>query len=938
MAAGALQVNPPSAPPGASITVSATGFSANETGISLAYDGTVLSSTIAANTAGAWSYMFTLIPSIGGSHTLTATGPTTGTLTSPLIVIPIIALDKSSGTAGTSVTVTGSGFGATEGSIVLTFDGALAASGIVANAQGAWTKVLLIPPTPSGSHAIGSGGATTLAASIATVAFTVSPLLTLKPTSGAPGASITVSGSGFASGETGISVSYDGRPVASGIAADSKGSWSKAVVAPASSAGSHNIGASGTSTLASAVQEVVFGTVAGISVDSASGAPGASFAVTGFGFGSAETGIVMTFDGKPLVSGITANAQGGWSKTATVPPSPAGDHSIGAGGSATPASTIAEVPYSTEAGITVAPSSGDAGTSVSVDGFGFAAGETGITVTYDGKRVGSTITASPQGSWKTTFTVPESGGGPHPVGASGPTTKTSDASFSIGAGVTVDPGSGTIGSTVEVSGTGFASNSPLRFFYDDSAVLTGDAVRTGGAGSFTQTVTIPKSKHGSHTIRVVDHDNNEASAAFKVDSTPPGVPRLVSPGDGAGVGTFGSTRPTFRWSSTGDLTGVTFNVEVDTTPAFSQPVLDKKGITGTRYTVGASDSLPSGEYYWRVKAVDAASNESDWSDPQLFKAGMMPAWVPILLVILIVAVVVVVAYLVARRILARRKQLAPAASELNISSIFPMQARVSEALPPSRPSPMRLALPQPNSKSRSIPAEDMAHLKMVLDFAQSLPLVEPGFTSNWVVDLIQSGAGGDSPSPTYEQMLEGTRPVRYEPNWMHHPSYNDLTTLLRGQPVLSELNGFVDVVSRCAEQATSLLRDIYRDAVGDVSTGFLARGGGAFVGAVYTDAVGWYLGRSLRDASPRDYATKQGGPSGQEGLWLWGAEGTTFPMPLLQVTDDAEAAQAQALHLRLRQTYRNDDGFRQLVGMMTQVGLQRQRLIDSFAQLANLAQ
>ena len=49
-----------------------------------------------------------------------------------------------------------------------------------------------------------------------------------------------------------------------------------------------------------------------------------------------------------------------------------------------------------------------------------------------------------------------------------------------------------------------------------------------------------------------------------------------------------------------------------------------------------------------------------------------------------------------------------------------------------RPMPLRLALPQPTKAAKTLSTEDQARLKVVMDFAQSLPLVEPDYTVNWL--------------------------------------------------------------------------------------------------------------------------------------------------------------------------------------------------------------
>ncbi|MBI4304275.1 MAG: hypothetical protein HY665_08080, partial [Chloroflexi bacterium] len=400
-------------------------------------------------------------------------------------------------------------------------------------------------------------------------------------------------------------------------------------------------------------------------------------------------------------------------------------------------------------------------------------------------------------------------------------------------------------------------------------------------------------------------------------------------------------RPTLKWSSITDPSGVTFVLQIDTTPHFTQPILEKAGILGNQYTLVAADALPRDEYYWRIKAVDGASNEGVWSEPQLLKSGLMPPWGLFTTIVLIVAAIGAIVYFFLVRVLWRRREAIPV-PQVEMPQVFASRLRLIEPEAPSRslPLPRRLALPQPAKRGKTIPAEEMAHLKVILDFAQSLPLVEPGYTADWLVDLLQTSMGIEISASVYEHLLKGELQVRYEPEWMSHPSYQSLTTLLQGQAVLQDLNAFVDSVNRCASEATLLLQDIYRDATAEIPSDFLKRGGWVFVCAVYSDALSWLLGKSLRSPSERDYIVKAGEVAGEEtGTFsLWGEETTSFAGPLIEELDEQEASQSKALHLRLRRTYRNSDRARRLLGMMTQVEVQRQRLVNAFSQLGRITQ
>ncbi len=212
----------------------------------------------------------------------------------------------------------------------------------------------------------------------------------------------------------------------------------------------------------------------------------------------------------------------------------------------------------------------------------------------------------------------------------------------------------------------------------------------------------------------------------------------------------------------------------------------------------------------------------------------------------------------------------------------------------------------------------------------------PGYNVEWLVDLVETGMGIEVSTTVHEQLLKGEFQVRYEPTWMRHPTYQDLAALLEGQPLLQDLNTFVDAVNHCASEAVSLLGQIYRDAMAEIPADFLKKGGWTFISAVYSDALSWFLGKSLRDPSERDYSLKPRAVPGEEKqtLWLHGEESTTFAGPLIEANDEPEALRLRALHLRLRRTYRNSDGARQLVGIMSQIEVQRDRLLNVLRQFS----
>ncbi len=940
-AAAAVSISPTNGPRDTSVTVTGYDFGANET-ITITYDSITITATASANATGGLNYTFSVPASRSGTHTITATGQTSAASGSATFTMtPIISLNRTSGTPKSSVTITGSGFGASETGITVTYDGIAASSGISANPEGSWSYTFTVPASPSGSHTIDAYGSSTPASTVPDVTFTVTPSISTSQISAASGSSVTVTGSGFGASETGITITYDGTPVASGISANPEGGWSYTFVVPASLAGPHTIDARGNSTLATTVPDITFSITAGISTNRATGAPGSSITITGGGFGVSETGITVTYDGTPVASGISANPQGGWSYIFVIPASPAGSHIIDANSPSTLASAVADVTFTVTPSVSVSETSGAPESSLTVTGAGFGAGETGITVTYDDKAITSGITANPKGGWNYTFSVPDSPSGSHSIGAHGSitsATSVSEVSFNIGAGISLNPSSGYVGETVDIIGSGFTANSPLGFTYDGKEIPA-DGSTTDESGSFSTSITIPKSIAGNHTIKVTDSQKNDAKTTFTMENTPPPAPTPLSPKDNARIGIVGDIAPTLKWSTITDPSGVTFTLQIDTNPDFTSTILEKTDIPGSHYAVTSAEALPRGEYYWRVKAVDGASNQSAWSQTWIFRSGLLPPLaLAIILVLVLAAIGGGVYYFLVRR--QRRRWEGVPIPEAEMPQVISRRLRLMEPQEAQReqPSPRRLALPQATRRGKVLSTEEMARLKVIADFAQSMPLAEPGYTANWLIELLQNSTGIEISTPVYEQLLKGDLQVHYEPTWMRHPVYQDLSTLLEGQPILQDLNVFVDAVNHSASEAILLLQEIYRDAITEIPTDFLLKGGWGFIGGVYSDALSWFLGKSLRDPSERDYIIKPQASEDSEALYLWGTETTSFAEPLIQATDEQEALHLRALYLRLRRTYRSNDRARQLASIMTQLEVQRSRLVNAFSQFSHFTQ
>jgi len=331
-----------------------------------------------------------------------------------------LVLDTKKGPTGSMINVQGYGFENQEGGIRITYDGNTVATNIEANRSGTWQYTLKIPVSSRGNHAISASGTTTTIQEVGNKIFEVTPVIEVNPAAGWVGRVVNISGSGFASGESSITVLYDDVQVKSGLIADTAGSWQSSFSIPSSSKGTHKLDARGNGTKVEEVPDISFAIAPGIRVERASGKLGEvirvgdMLIVNGIGFQANESNIAVTFDGAQVIGSITGDAQGSWSAQFSVPATYGGDHTIKSSGDATRSNdgtpfTVVVTPY-----LEINPSSGAVGSSMVLNGNGFSSNQP-LTITYDLKEVKTTASTDYRGNLNLPFKPPVSSAGDHTV-------------------------------------------------------------------------------------------------------------------------------------------------------------------------------------------------------------------------------------------------------------------------------------------------------------------------------------------------------------------------------------------------------------------------------------------------------------------------------------------------------------------------------------------
>jgi len=442
------------------------------------------------------------------------------------------------------------------------------------------------------------------------------PMITLSPTSGSPGTRVTVTGTNFESyrGDS-ISVFFDDREIDSLVVPDS-GIFTVLFDVPDDVvpgrfyvAVRDEEGSLLGSRRPFIVHEVE------IELYPRDGAVGTRVTVNGQGFYVGEV-VTFYYDGtRADIGTVVAGSAGEFTYTFAIPDSVAGNHEITAedllGNSD-------EANFKVLSSITLDQSSGALGDRVTVSGTGFGY-KSDVTIYFDQAEV-ATDTTGKFGSFEVTFSVPVMQSGTYDVKAEDSDDNTDKAEFTVGAGVSLSQYAGNVGTTLAVGGVGFTVDGIVTIEYDDTQLAIATA---GGNGAFSVTVDVPASIGGNHTITASD-GTHIVKCIFVMESEAPPIPELLLPEEA----TEAEAKTEFDWEAvTDDSLPVTYTLQIATDEDFTADsmVLEKEDLTDSGYTVREEDKLEPRRreepYYWRVKAKDSASNESQWSAPASFYVG-----------------------------------------------------------------------------------------------------------------------------------------------------------------------------------------------------------------------------------------------------------------------------------------------------------------------------
>ncbi|MEK7813924.1 MAG: hypothetical protein AAB296_09195, partial [Candidatus Desantisbacteria bacterium] len=404
---------------------------------------------------GTFTLTFTINSQPCGSTTITATGQTLNTASNIFYIkATIYSLTPTSGTVGTLVNISGSGYKAVEPINISFGSHPNITTGVGGGTDGRFTASFVVDTQAYGSTTITAMDADELSI-VGYERFIIRPAIyATTPTIGTVGMSVTINGNGFGANE-GILVGFGTTVTITEVSTDASGEFEAIFTIDNQSIGSNTITAQGTTTGTSAVSYFKVEPRLTL-ITPTSGSVGTIVSLEGDGYQANEL-VRIKFGNNNTITTTAALSNGRISTNFTIDTQIYGTTAVTAIGSIS--SGTAEINFHITPNIhTVSPNTGTVGMTVIVAGDGFKFMGSPIVVDLGNTSGQANVEASDNGSFSTTFIVNTQVFGTKTVHAywAGNTDVFADNSFKIIPAIhTVSPSTGTVGLIITVAGNGY---------------------------------------------------------------------------------------------------------------------------------------------------------------------------------------------------------------------------------------------------------------------------------------------------------------------------------------------------------------------------------------------------------------------------------------------------------------------------------------------------
>jgi hypothetical protein len=615
---------PVSGPVGTTATITGTGASAGGL-INVYWDnlgGAVLNSTAYANGAGGYSVMATIPTAGGGLHFLivkdVSTGGTTGTA---FTITPTLTLNPTSGIVGDTVSVTGTGYAASSnmsiffgtptvrlrqgGSSTATWYNDTSATSTPAlmdvvklvGATGSDARACVVIPANPANETLAAFAITQVSFKYNTTSALVKPDLELRfvapncidpddevvtTTRGHVDITLTTGGTtaGIKTWETATYtaesiVDVFGNDEVDGTAFSYMGhTWTEALAWLPTHIG-----------IGHSTVDLSTWNLTRIS-------PQAGWTPIGTYYVDTVVYKTATYDLEPPINTTMSNALGSISTTFTVPTGATGEIRVS---TINVTDLFANATFTVGPAITLSPTTGPAGTVVTVTGRGYDAGVELVAITVGGTSapLNDTITKTTYGNFTGQFIVPTRAIGQNlDVQAVAADTEHAHATFNVtgNTATTLTPTTGVVGTVVTIEGANFTAiaGKTVTVTFNLISVAT---LSTNATGGFSGTFTVPSLTTGTFNVIATDSNTLTNTTLFIIAVTFLGISPVKGPtGTLATVTGYGFT-----------TSGGTANVTIGTLRVLTN-ILDADLIIPSTITFYVP-TLPVGNY--TVTALDS---------------------------------------------------------------------------------------------------------------------------------------------------------------------------------------------------------------------------------------------------------------------------------------------------------------------------------------------
>jgi hypothetical protein len=461
-----------------------------------------------------------------------------------------------------------------------------------------------------------------LAMLVLTTPALAAPVVIISPGSGATGTNIIIQGNNFNSykGDY-ISITFDAFEIpTSPLEVPDSGSFITEFTIPEMTIfGRHWItvySSGGTVSMLARNFFIVEETL--ITLDVTEGPVGTEVNISGQGFYSNRTvDIYYTNISADKLGNTTTSSTGLFSFNFTVPNSIGGYHTVTA---INDKGNLAEAQFKITSEVFTNLAAAGPGELLAMIGTGFGyRSQVEIDI---GSHPITTVKTNDTGDFEVVFNIPGINPGVYDIQAEDEYNNQAKIKFTVTANVGLSLTSGAVGSTVTASGSGFTAKTLISVLYDDVTIATTTA---DNLGRFTISFSIPASDGGSHQI-IISDGSFTRQFTFIVESEAPAAPELKLPVKN----TETKSMTYFDWEDANDPSQpVTYQLQVASDQNFSTILRDKPDLPKSEYNLTLDEALPAITtglpYYWRVRARDAAGNESEWSESSSFYIYPPPA-------------------------------------------------------------------------------------------------------------------------------------------------------------------------------------------------------------------------------------------------------------------------------------------------------------------------